>query len=252
MGAEDPRNSNPLIALAEIGKNDNAERRVAAWVGAGILGTVLARVAARSDGISRATISRATTSAGDTSWSESQRPIDHRRIAPGTVSKAVTVLKSHELLETGRPVRRDKHNIDQLHLGDRFVTAAIHLKLDKDKPSGMLVALCDISGRTIRAEHTRDFTEECRSWHMLPHFIRASVDDLRRSLQDRHSGFEPALFGVAVEVGAPVIDGAVRPIGANFHIPLATALRTLFAPPPGAPACLRRSWSRTTRPAWPP
>ncbi|WP_328664656.1 ROK family protein [Nocardia salmonicida] len=227
MGGDSaPAQWNPLITLADIGKADNAAKDRPVWVGAGILGTVLARVAARPDAMTRATIAAGS--------SESVRPID-RPLAMGTVSKAVGLLQFHGLLATSeRKLQRGNHWVEQLHLDPRFVTAAVHVILEHDKPKGVRIVLCDIGGRSIHAEHREVFPVPERDWQILAPTIHARVGEMRRGLRDPETEVAPQLFGVAVEVGAPVIDGKITPLRWIVHgdvepIDLDGQLRELFA-----------------------
>ncbi|MFD3464727.1 ROK family protein [Nocardia fluminea] len=216
---------NPLIALAEIGKADNLAKDRPVWVGAGVLGIVLARVAAQSEAVTRARIAAGSC--------ESVRPID-RPLAIGTVSKAVGLLQLYGLLATSEHrLQRGKHRVEQLSLG-RLVTAAVHVILDRDNPKGVRIVLFDVGGRTIHAEHREIFPAPERNWQVLAQTIHARVSEMRRDLRDPETGVAPQLFGVAVEVGAPVIDGKITPLSWIVHgdvepIDLNEKLRELFA-----------------------
>ncbi|MFI9507773.1 ROK family protein [Nocardia sp. NPDC052566] len=194
----------PLIEIAPFGATVSAE----------LIATVLARVARWAP----AEVSRAQLAAG---WAEAPRQLDRRTLPQASTSKAVTRLIEAKLLAEGdrRPAGK-RHYVWPLRLGTGYVTAAAHVAMELGRPVAVTTILCDIVGWQIHASESEEIgNPEAGPWPALASTIHRHVclllDGHDRS-RDR-DGVGPELFGLGVEVGAPVFDGKVTPIVNKQH-----------------------------------
>lgn len=198
-------------------------------IGQEVLGEVLARTSLRApDETSRVQISKGNPAA--------RRPVDQRPIPQGTVSKAVKALMEEGLLEDGEKVLRTSggRTLSPLRLGSLYATAGVKIVLAEERPSHVTTALLGLdSSRVLGIEH-----DTADNWDQVAELVHRHVISLKKSRdQERAShGLEPLrLFGVGVEVGAPVYNGEVMPQATGSSrtpIPLAGKLHSLFEADP--------------------
>lgn len=159
-------------------------------------------------------------------------------IPQGTVSKAVKVLLSAGMLEDGERLLRtqDGRVLAPLRLGRGWCVAGSKVVLQKGCPRTVTTALFSLDGETVLRRSTVDLEETgIAAWHDLARIIHSEVVKLRdmHGRARRRAGTEPLrLFGLGVEVGAHVHDGAVvrPPMSESLfeRIPLAESLDELF------------------------
>jgi predicted NBD/HSP70 family sugar kinase len=198
-------------------------------VGQEVLGDVLARTSLRAP----EETSRVEISAGNPT---ARRPIDQREIPQGTVSKAVKALIDEGLLENGEKLLRnpDGRTLSPLRLGSLYATAGVKVVQARERPRHVTTALLGLdSSRVLNtAHHAAD------SWDQVADLIHQHVTSLKNACdQDRASrGLQPLrMFGVGVEVGAPVYNGEVMPLShdrSRQPAPLAEKLHRLFEADP--------------------
>ena len=199
-------------------------------VGQEVLGDVLARTSLRApQETSRVEISAANPTA--------RRPVDQRAIPQGTVSKAVKALKDKGLLEDGEKLlwSPDGRTLSPLRLGSGYAMAGVKVVQAKEQPRHVTTALLGLdNSRVLGTAH-----DAAGSWDQVADLIHQHVTSLKNACdQDRASrGLQPLrLFGVGVEVGAPVYNGEVMPLPhdrSRHPVPLAEKLHRLFEADPG-------------------
>ena len=198
---------------------------VQAGVGQEVLGEVLARASLRAP----AETSRVELSEGNPT---ARRAVDQRAIPQGTVSKAVKALKDKGLLEDGEKLlwSRDRRTLAPLRLGSLYAIAGVKVVRSSEQPRRVTTALLGLN--LSRVLGTTRGTADC--WDQVAELIYQHVTTLKNTVdQDRTArGLEPLqMFGVGIEVGSPVYNGAVIPHRSDPPDPpvqLAAALRRLF------------------------
>jgi len=199
-------------------------------IGQEVLGEVLARTSLRApEETSRLEISAGSPTA--------RRPVDQRVIPQGTVSKAVKALIEVGLLEDGEKFLRspEGRTLAPLRLGSRYATAGVKVVQAREQPRRVTTALLGLdSSRVLGTRHA-----DADSWDQVADLVHKHVASLKdRYDQDRASrGLRPVrIFGVGVEVGAPVYNGEVMPLSperSRQPVPLAEKLHMLFETDPG-------------------
>jgi predicted NBD/HSP70 family sugar kinase len=198
---------------------------VQSGVGQEVLGEVLARTSLRAP----AETSRVELSEGNPI---ARRAVDQRAIPQGTVSKAVKALKDKGLLEDGEKLlwSRDRRTLAPLRLGSLYAIAGVKVVRSSEQPRRVTTALLGLD--LSRVLGTARGTASC--WDQVAELIHRHVTTLKNTVdQDRTArGLEPLqMFGVGIEVGSPVYNGAVIPHRSDAPDPpvqLAAALRRLF------------------------
>ncbi|MGX1804899.1 ROK family protein [Nocardia sp. NPDC055321] len=215
---------NPLctIAFAKIPKTQTGV------VSLELLGTVLARMVR----LTPESVTRAELAAG---LPQAPRLIDRRTLAQATLSKAAKRLTWFGLLDEDVRRRQGKrHYVQRLRIGKGYVTAAVHVVLDKDVPAAVTTTLCDIAGSTVLAEESDELTgADYARWAELAVLVHHQVESLLDQVTQDRGGNLPALFGLGVELGAPVLNGTVTPIVdmtklEPFPVNLEAELRQVF------------------------
>jgi predicted NBD/HSP70 family sugar kinase len=180
-------------------------------VGQEVLGEVLARTSLRAP----AETSRVEISAGNPT---ARRPIDQRAIPQGTVSKAVKALRDKGLLEDGEKVLRgrDGRTLSPLRLGRGFAIAGVKVEHLAGQPRLVTTALVGLDGsRVLSAQAAMVPDAGGDRWRHVAQLVRDQVTALKHNCdKDRaNHGLAPLqMFGVGIEVGAPVQDGKVMPL----------------------------------------
>jgi predicted NBD/HSP70 family sugar kinase len=199
-------------------------------LGQEVLGEVLARTSLRAP----AETSRVEIAAGNPA---ARRSVDQRAIPQGTVSKAVKALMDEGLLEDGENLLRnaDGRTLSPLRLGSLYATAGIKVTQAHERPTHVTTALLGLD--TSRVLGTRHAPAD--SWDEVAERSYEHVTALKDALDRERSsqGLPPVrLFGVGIEVGAPVRNGEVLPQANDPSIPpvpLARKLHHLFEADPG-------------------
>jgi predicted NBD/HSP70 family sugar kinase len=198
-------------------------------VGQEVLGDVLARTSLRAP----EETSRVEISAGNPT---ARRPTDQREIPQGTVSKAVKALIDEGLLEDGEKLLRnpDGRTLSPLRLGSLYATAGVKVVQAREQPRHVTTALLGLdSSRVLNTAH-----DAADSWDQVADLIHQHVTSLKNACdQDRAGrGLQPLrMFGVGIEVGAPVYNGEVIPLShdrSRHPVPLAEKLHRLFEADP--------------------
>jgi predicted NBD/HSP70 family sugar kinase len=198
-------------------------------VGQEVLGEVLARTSLRApEETSRVEIASGNPVTG--------RPGSERVIPQGSVSKAVRALLAEGLLEEGERflLSPDGRALSPLRLGSSYAVAGVKVLLSREQPRSVTTGLfgLDIS-RVLGIA-----TAEANSWDLVTELIHLHVTSLKTKCdQDRATrGLPPLrLFGVGVELAAPVHEGHVMPLSSNGHnspVPLSARLHQLFEADP--------------------
>ena len=205
-------------------------------VGQDVLGEVLARTSLRAP----AETSRVEISAGNPA---ARRPVDQRAIPQGTVSKAVKALIEEGLLEDGESFLKspDGRTVAPVRLGRGFAIAGVKVHLEAGEPHAVTTALFGLdSSRLLGARHEELASAGWDGWERVAHVIPGHVTALR-IVCDRarkRDGQAPLrMFGVGVEVAAPVLDGKVMPLSGDTSQPpveFAAMLRRAFEADPGS------------------
>jgi predicted NBD/HSP70 family sugar kinase len=198
---------------------------VQSGVGQEVLGEVLARTSLRAP----AETSRVELSAGNPA---ARRAVDQRAIPQGTVSKAVKALKEKGLLEDGEQLlwSPDRRALAPLRLGSLHAIAGVKVVRSGEQPRRVTTALLGLDGSRVLG--TAHDTADC--WDQVAEVIYRHVTSLKKTVDlDRTGrGLEPLrMFGMGIEVGSPVYNGAVIPHrndGTERPIQLAAALRHLL------------------------
>lgn len=194
-------------------------------VGQEVLGEVLARTSLRAP----AETSRVEISEGNPA---AHRPVDQRAIPQGTVSKAVKALKATGVLEDGETLlwSPDGRALAPLRLGSLYAIGGVKITQSGEQPRRVMTALLGLDGSRVlgTAHGTVD------RWDQVAELIYRHVTSLKSACDhDRAArGLEQLrMFGVGIEVGAPVFDGDVLPHRSEPEplVRLAAALRRLFA-----------------------
>lgn len=200
-----------------------------AKVGQEVLGEVLARVSLKAP----EETSRIAIAAGNLA---ARRAVDQREIPQGTVSKAVKALRDQGLLEDGERFLKspDGRPLLPIRLGRSYAIAGVKITLSGEQPRQVTTALFGLDGsRRLGATHG-----QVDNWDQATELIHRHVTSLKSDCdQDRaSSGLKPlGLFGVGIEVGAPVYNGEVMPRRSDSSAPpvaLAAPLRRLFEADP--------------------
>jgi predicted NBD/HSP70 family sugar kinase len=207
--------------------------RLAKYSGVGqeVLGEVLARTSLRAP----EETSRVEISAGNPA---ARRPVDQHAIPQSTVSKAVKALIQEGLLEDGEKLLRnqDGRTLSPLRLGSHYAIAGVNVVQSRERPRQVTTALLGLAASRVLVPPAHDAAD---SWDQVAELIHRRVASLKRACdQDRASrGLSPLLmFGVGVEVGAPVCNGEVMPLARDRSQPpvsLAARLHRLFETDPG-------------------
>jgi len=194
-------------------------------VGQEALGEVLARMSLRAPAeTSRVEISAANPAA--------RRPVDQHAIPQGTVSKAVKALMEENLLEDGEKLLRnqDGRTLSPLRFGSLYATAGVKVVQSSQRPRQVTTALFGLdSSRVLGTAH-----DAADSWDQVAELIHRHVTSIKRACDQERAGrgLKPLLmFGVGVEVSAPVRDGEVMPPSGDASTPpvqLASMLYRLF------------------------
>jgi len=194
-------------------------------IGQEVLGEVLARTSLRAP----METSRVEIAAGNPT---ARRPVDQRVIAQGTVSKAVKALLDEGLLEDGEKLlrNRDGRPLAPIRLGSLYATAGVKVALTAERPTHVTTALIGLdSSRILGTAH-----DPADGWDQVVELAYRHVAALKHTADKKRLGqrLRPLkLFGVGVEVGAPVYNGVVIPQAnsrAKDSIPVAEDLRRLF------------------------
>lgn len=176
-------------------------------VGQEVLGEVMARTCLRAP----AETSRVEISAGNPA---ARRPIMQRALPQGTVSKAVKALMDIGLLESGERMLRspDGRSLAPLRLGSVHAIAGAHITLSGDQPKQVTTALTGLDYSIVLGS-THNSVD---SWEQVAGLIDRHVSTLKAASDDDRAtrGLMPLrMFGVGVEVLAPVYAGEVMPLG---------------------------------------
>ena len=205
-------------------------------VGQDVLGEVLARTSLRAP----AETSRVEISAGNPA---ARRPVDQRAIPQGTVSKAVKALIEEGLLEDGESFLKspDGRTVAPVRLGRGFAIAGVKVHLEAGEPHAVTTALVGLdSSRLLGARHEELASAGWDGWERVAHVIPGQVTALRIACDQarKRDGLPPLrMFGVGVEVAAPVLDGKVMPLSGDTSQPpveFAAMLRRAFEADPGS------------------
>ncbi|MBF6170096.1 ROK family transcriptional regulator [Nocardia blacklockiae] len=235
-----------------------AGERAESTVGRDAIVQVLARVARAAPH----DISRLEIHEGDP---RAARRMDRLEIPQATVSKAVKVLLDAGYLEYGATLhQRDRRPTTRLKLSSRLVTAGVHVALRDGRPAGISIVLTSLDGTTQLLGHRRvswqaglpgDAAPQEESMHWIR--LASEIASVIRQLMERHgrvlaensstfggpqldrgagNGRIEAtveLFGVGVEVAAPVDGDLVIPLLRDGSAPpqnLGGMLREHFDP----------------------
>jgi predicted NBD/HSP70 family sugar kinase len=179
-------------------------------VGQEVLGEVLARTSLRApDETSRVEISAGNLAA--------RRSVDQRAIPQGTVSKAVKALLGQGLLEDGEKFLRseDGRALSPLRLGRGFAIAGVHVEQRAGRPSEVATALVGLDGSQVFGMRRTQVSAEGDAWEQAARLIHRQVTSLKSSGDQARGrdGLAPLrMFGIGVEVGAPVQNGKIMPL----------------------------------------
>jgi predicted NBD/HSP70 family sugar kinase len=204
-------------------------------VGQDVLGEVLARTSLRAP----AETSRVEISVGNPA---ARRPVDQRAIPQGTVSKAVKALIEEGLLEDGESFLKspDGRTVAPVRLGRGFAIAGVKVHLEAGEPRAVTTALVGLdSSRLLGARHEELASAGRDGWERVAQVIPGQVTALRIACDQarKRDGLAPLrMFGVGVEVAAPVLDGKVMPLSGDTSQPsveFAAMLRRAFEADPG-------------------
>ena len=203
-------------------------------VGQEVLGEVLARTSLRAP----AETSRVEISADNPA---ARRPVDQRAIPQGTVSKAVKALMEEGLLEEGESFLKspDGRTLAPVRLGRGFAIAGVKVELEAGQPRAVTTALVGLdSSRLLGARHEELANVGWDGWEQVAHVIPGQVTALRIAYDKarKRDGLAPMrMFGVGVEVAAPVLDGKIMPLTGDTSQPpveFAAMLRRAFEADP--------------------
>ena len=208
-------------------------------VGQEVIGMVLARTSLRAPN---------ETSRWHLERGSDARPVDRRVLRQATVSKAVRALTKRGFLEEGeRQLKsesedgRRARSLESLRFGHGVVIAGVHIAQRGNVPKFITAVLVGLdSTRGLAAESRELAGGDTDGWKGVAHAIHDLVTNLKMQLDaqthDRlaaavdaaDADFDPSLrahreeqlaaftpfelFGVGVEVGAPVFDGAIASI----------------------------------------
>jgi len=194
-------------------------------VGQEVLGEVLARTSLRApEETSRVQIALGNPAA--------HRPVDQRVIPQGSVSKAVKALLDNGLLEEGEKLLRTPEGraLSPLRLGSSYAVAGVKVVLSHEQPIQVTTGLFGLDISRLLGT----VTAVADSWDLVTELIHLHVTSLTTKCDEERAcrGLGPLrLFGVGVELAAPVHDGQVMPLSSNEHqppIPLSAKLHQLF------------------------
>jgi predicted NBD/HSP70 family sugar kinase len=195
-------------------------------VGQEVLGEVLARTSLLApDDTSRVEISDGNPTA--------RRAVDRHKIPQGTVSKAVKALMEEGLLETGEQLRwKGDRPVAPLRFGSKYAIAGVKVIRSNGRPSQVTTQLVGLNTtRVLGTAH-----DAADNWDQVAELIYRHVTSLKelRDQERAEHGLPPLrMFGVGVEVGAPVHDGEVMPLSSDgTPVPLAAMLHRLFGADP--------------------
>ena len=180
-------------------------------MGQEVFGMVLARTSLRAP----AETSRWHLEKGDLQ----ARPDDRRILPQATVSKAVRVLLQTGLLEEGQLHQKsdDGRPVMPLRFGRNLVIAGVHIEQRRNTPCAITVALVGLDSSLVFKTGNYSFRAPSKGdpWSFVAEKIHLHVLDLLSEIaEDRVCAELPPveLFGVGVEVGAPVHRGRVMPV----------------------------------------
>jgi predicted NBD/HSP70 family sugar kinase len=166
-----------------------------------------------------------------------RRPVDQRAIPQGTVSKAVKALRDKGLLEDGEKLLRgqDGRALSPLRLGRGFAIAGVKVEHRAGEPHQVATALVGLDGSRVLNTQSAVVPEaDGDRWKHVAQLVRDQVTSLKHSCDEDRAkhGLAPLqMFGVGVEVGAPVRDGKVMPLLDSAGHPaadLATLIRQML------------------------
>lgn len=167
-----------------------------------------------------------------------RRPVDQRDMPQATVSKAVKALKDEGLLEDGETFILSKENrpLMPLRLGRGLVIAGVHIAQEGNSPTSVTTAFVGLDSSQDYAKPLHADVPKANgngdSWSHAAELVLRQVVQLKEVIDKERAneGKEPVrLFGVGVEVGAPVHDGEIVPVlGRQRSIDFAAKLRQLF------------------------
>lgn len=207
-------------------------------VGQEVIGMVLARTSLRAPN---------ETSRWHLERGSDARPVDRRVLRQATVSKAVRALTKRGFLEEGeRQLKsesedgRRARSLESLRFGRGVVIAGVHVEQRGNVPKSITAVLVGLDSNRGLAAESRELAGDTHGWKGVARAIHDLVADLKMQLdaqtRDRLAAavdaadvdFDPSLraqreeqlaaftpfelFGVGVEVGAPVFDGAIASI----------------------------------------
>lgn len=170
-----------------------------AGVGQEVIGEVLARTLLRSP----EPATRADIAKGD---EHASRPAERRAIPAGTLSKAITALSGYGLLEERGVKTEGGRWLGQVCLGSTRVIAGVHVHRRKAELTEVTTALLHLDGRPVAPA----VTQKVRNWKRLPQIVLDQIDGLLPVGQPSDPGADMRLFGIGIEVGAPVLNGIVH------------------------------------------
>ncbi|WP_139830922.1 ROK family protein [Mycobacterium paraense] len=178
-------------------------------VGQEVFGMVLARTSLRApDETSRWHLERGSDA----------RPVDRRVLPQATVSKAVKALTTRGFLEEGTTHQKsgDGRAVAPLRFGQRILIAGVHVEQRRKLPRTITVALVGLDTTRVLMEksHALEAADE-QGWEGAAQAIQHLVIELKEALDEarKAEGSEPfALFGVGVDIGAPVYNGKIVPV----------------------------------------
>lgn len=196
-----------------------------------VVGVVLARTSLRAP----ADTTRIEIAEGDRA---ARRPVDQRDMPQATVSKAVKALKDEGLLEDGETFILSKENrpLMPLRLGRGSVIAGVHIAQEDNSPTSVTTVLVGLDSSQEFVEPIKEDVPEgdhpSDRWTCAAELVLRQVVELKEKLDKERAnqGKDPVrLFGVGVEVGAPVHDGEIVPVlGRHRSVDFASTLRQLF------------------------
>jgi predicted NBD/HSP70 family sugar kinase len=194
-----------------------------------VFGEILARAARQSPNET----TRLHIGADDSS---AQRSVDRRKIPQATVSRAVNALLKEGLLEGGSSqiVGNDNRRLLTLRFGRRFLIAGVDIELrGKGGPEYVTTALIGLDNMRVLA-HSREKVPAKGSdrWDNAACLVSRELETLLGRLNEARAvigedSTEFEIFGIGVEIPAPVNDGEVTlvPSGNKKAIPFEWKLR---------------------------
>lgn len=198
-------------------------------VGPEVLGEVLARISSRAP----AETSRLQIAAGNPT---ARRSVDQRPIPQGTVSKAVKALTEVGLLTRGRSplVSEDGRPLLSLRLGDDFGIAGVVIDSLAGVPVAVSTVLVGLDGVPMTNELRQLLSPgTTNAWEHAAAVAYRQVTALHATENESRIKAKRRvlrLFGVGVNIGAPVSIHQGSPVDAGQVLPLPDASRHLTVP----------------------